>query len=862
MALPAVTEPEPEEQSEQSVQPAPEPQPVPEPPPAPQQHEGSLPYLRGLDGLRALAVLAVMLYHADLPLYGGFLGVEAFFVISGFLITALLLRDWEQHGRVRLGNFWLRRARRLLPALVVLLAAVLLAAVVLLPGKLPELRRDTLAALGYVTNWYLTLSGQSYFDALERPSLLQHLWSLAIEEQFYLLWPLLFGLAMRLLRPRGALMLTLLGVVASTWLMVALYDPGADPSRIYYGTDTRAAALLIGCALAMVWSPGRAPALARRAAPLAFDVAGLLALASLVGAALLLNEQHPLLYRGGLSFVTIATAVAIAVTVHPAARLVPWLLELAPMRWIGLRSYSLYLWHWPVFMLTRPGLDIAGTTWMLQLGRFGLTFVLAAIAYSLVEQPIRRGALGQIWRALRRPSSAAEPPEPAVESGWRQRFRRQVPAIASGLLALSAIGIGVSLALPVARRAQISLAEAAAPTPAPEPTARPTIQASVATPAIPASQDDEPRATPHPTAPSEHSISPDLAAELQRLLDSIVADGEVPGMVLSVRLPDGSTWSGASGISDRETRTPMETTTLVRIGSLSKMFTAVVVLQLVEEGVLELDAPIATWLPDLLPNGDQITVRQLLQHTTGLYDYLEDRRFVIQAYENPNRIWQPRELVEYALQFPPLFEPGEEDSWDYSSTNYVILTMLIEEVTGDRLAVALRERIFEPLELRQTFSVPPERITGVMSRGYSENTDQTRVALSFAYGTANIVTTVEDLRRFGEALFGDELLTLESSALMQTFVNGKGQYDMPELEYGLGLMRNRLPIDPGPEDAPRDQELGRVIGHIGGFGGFRGALWYGVESEILIALDVNQAATDPNDFATLVLDLILAHQGG
>jgi D-alanyl-D-alanine carboxypeptidase len=192
----------------------------------------------------------------------------------------------------------------------------------------------------------------------------------------------------------------------------------------------------------------------------------------------------------------------------------------------------------------------------------------------------------------------------------------------------------------------------------------------------------------------------------------------------------------------------------------------------------------------------------------------------------------------------------------------VVLGLLVEEVTGDGLAAALRSRIFEPLGLESTFSVPPERVPGAMSHGYSENTDQTEVALSFAYGTANIITTIEDLRRFGEALFADELLEPESGELMRTFVDGKGQYDMPELEYGLGLMRNLLPIGPGPDGEERDEEQGRVIGHIGGFGGFRGALWYGVESEILIALDVNQAATDPNDLATQVFDVILAHQGG
>jgi D-alanyl-D-alanine carboxypeptidase len=291
----------------------------------------------------------------------------------------------------------------------------------------------------------------------------------------------------------------------------------------------------------------------------------------------------------------------------------------------------------------------------------------------------------------------------------------------------------------------------------------------------------------------------------------------------------------------------METATQVRIGSISKMFTTVVVLQLVEEDALDLDAPIATWLPDLLPNGDVITVRQLLQHTSGLYDYLEDRRFVAQAYQEPERIWAPQELVDYATRFPPSFAPGAEDRWDYSSTNYVILGMIVEQVTGHTLGQELRRRIFEPLGLQRTYAVPEDTVAGPLARGYSKGDDQTDVAMSFAFATANIVTTVDDLGRFGSALFANQLLEPESLALMQQFVDGKGQYNMPELAYGLGLMRNSLLS--GSDE--------QVIGHIGGFGGFRAALWYDPESDILVALSVNQASTDPNDLAAQVFGALL-----
>src|SRR5829696_6902681 len=223
-----------------------------------------LNYLPGLDGVRAMAVIAVLLYHADLGVYGGYLGVESFFVLSGYLITTLLLLDIQNHGRVRLQTFWLRRARRLLPALFVMVAGSLAITAILLPDEFAALMRDAFAAIAYVTNWYLIASGQSYFDAAERPPLLQHLWSLAIEEQFYLIWPLLFAALMRFVRARGTLVLTLIIALGSAALMWWLYDPGADPSRIYYGTDTRSAGLLLGATLAFVWRPGRLPASTQR----------------------------------------------------------------------------------------------------------------------------------------------------------------------------------------------------------------------------------------------------------------------------------------------------------------------------------------------------------------------------------------------------------------------------------------------------------------------------------------------------------------------------------------------------------------------------------------------------------------------
>ena len=370
-------------------------------------------------------------------------------------------------------------------------------------------------------------------------------------------------------------------------------------------------------------------------------------------------------------------------------------------------------------------------------------------------------------------------------------------------------------------------------------------------------------ATPEPV-PGQVALAPfdpALAAELQRMLDATVADGAIPGVVLAVQVPGYQSWMGASGIADRRTAQPMQPATLIRIGSLSKMFTAVVVLQLAEERKIELDAPIASWLSELVPNGDSITVRQLLQHTSGLYDYLEDRTFVNHTYREPERIWEPGELVDYATEFPLAFQPGAEGAWNYSSTNYVLLGMIVERVTGNTLAQEQRQRIFDPLGLNQTFAAPDETIQGVQARGYSNSIDQTDAPMSFVVGTANIVSTAADVQRFVQALLSGELLKPDTLAMMKQFVNGKGRYKMPELEYGLGLMRNRLPVGPGPDGQPRQAEASTVLGHIGGYGGFRAAVWFAPASGISIALGVNQAATDPNTLATQVFDAILTQQG-
>lgn len=351
-----------------------------------------MPYLGGLDGLRAIAVMAVLAYHADTPGWqGGFLGVEVFFVISGYLITSILLAEWQTRRRIDLKTFYIRRARRLLPALFALLAGVALISVIFLPDEVATLRGDIGASLAYVTNWFFIVGQKSYFETSGRPSLVQHLWSLAVEEQFYLLWPLLFTAGMRWLGRRRLLVALLIGTVVSSALMVVLYHPGEDPSRVYYGTDTRAAGILLGSALAFAWTPYRLRRNVGKFAPILLDVLGVVALGVLVVQLMVADQFSDTLYRGGFLQVAVVTSVVIAVVAHPAAHLGK-LLGIRPLRWIGLRSYGIYLYHWPIFQLTRSELDVPVSGVALFVLRFGLTFGIAAASYKYLETPIRSGA--------------------------------------------------------------------------------------------------------------------------------------------------------------------------------------------------------------------------------------------------------------------------------------------------------------------------------------------------------------------------------------------------------------------------------------------------------------------------------------
>ena len=360
-----------------------------------------VPHRPGIDGLRALAVAAVVAYHAGASwLPAGFLGVDVFFVVSGYLICSLILAEHESTGGVSLASFWRRRARRLLPALFFLLAGVTVAALVAAPDAVARLRGDVLAALTYVSNWWQIAEDVSYFDSFGRPPLLRHLWSLAVEEQFYVVFPLVMALGLRVFgRRRGALVAGAVAMGgASALLMAALFSPGDDPSRVYYGTDTRAVGLFAGVALAAVWPPGSLRPVAGRRARLLLDGVGVGALLGLAVLMATLGESSPVLYRGGFALTAAASALAIAVAAHPSSRIAA-VLSREPFQWIGTRSYAIYLWHWPVFMLTRADLDVALRGAPLLVLQLAVTGVLAEVSMRLVERPFRTGAALQRWRA-------------------------------------------------------------------------------------------------------------------------------------------------------------------------------------------------------------------------------------------------------------------------------------------------------------------------------------------------------------------------------------------------------------------------------------------------------------------------------
>jgi peptidoglycan/LPS O-acetylase OafA/YrhL len=347
-----------------------------------------LRYEPALDGVRAVAVLAVVGYHLGWGLVGGgFLGVDAFFVLSGYLITRLLVAEWSLHDRISLSGFYARRALRLLPALFLVLAAVAVYWELRTPSdQLSGLRGDALASLFYVSNWRFIATGQSYFAQFATPSPLLHLWSLAIEEQFYLIWPLIVIASMKVAHGSRRVLVGVcaVGIVTSGALMAALFDP-VDASRAYYGTDARVHALLIGALFALV---PVASALGRWFSSRWCRVVGWVAAAAVLAAILTASDHTAIYYRGGSVIYAVLVGLVIVTVVGSATAGLARLLSLGPLLWVGIRSYGIYLWHWPVIVyMTSARTGLHGLT--LDAVRIAVTFGVAALSYTFVERPIR-----------------------------------------------------------------------------------------------------------------------------------------------------------------------------------------------------------------------------------------------------------------------------------------------------------------------------------------------------------------------------------------------------------------------------------------------------------------------------------------
>jgi peptidoglycan/LPS O-acetylase OafA/YrhL len=394
--------------------------------------------IEGLDGLRALAIVAVLIYHLrpeSLP--GGFLGVDVFFVVSGFLITTLLVRELGSRGRIDLPRFWVRRARRLLPALALVILVSIPAAWAVSTDLLVSIGRQTLGALTFSSNWLEIAAGSSYFTATS-PQLFVNFWSLAVEEQFYLLWPIVLVAVMAATssaRPR--VRLALAAAAVSAVLMAALYTPGEDATRVYYGTDTHLFGLMIGIALAFAWSDPGGP-LSSRAWLRWRPLAALVALAGLIALMLTIGQSTPLTFRGGILLASALTAVLLASLLGrpgPFQRL----MRLRPLEWIGQRSYGIYLWHWPAIVILTEALPTAHDSpahWAVRGLALVVALAVSAASYRWVEQPVREhGFRGTAARARKALHSRA----PA-----RRGLARTSVVVAGALVLLTVGGVAVA----------------------------------------------------------------------------------------------------------------------------------------------------------------------------------------------------------------------------------------------------------------------------------------------------------------------------------------------------------------------------------------------------------------------------------
>lgn len=360
-------------------------------------------YITGIDGLRSLAVVGVILYHlVPTTMRGGYLGVPIFFVISGYLITDLLRQEWQRTQTIDIKKFYYRRMKRLYPALVALLMGSSFYITLFQRNLLNNLRGVVASSLLYLNNWWQIKQGFSYFDRFANESPFTHLWSLAVEGQNYLIWPILFYLLVRFVKKRSTIFYFLTGMgIFSAVLMAVLYQPGGDPTRVYYGTDTRLFSLWMGSALAFIWPSihlkEKIPVQAKRL----LNGVGLASLLVLILALFFFDDQSTFVYYGGLYLVSIVSTIAVAVTAHPGASLNRWLTN-PVFTYIGKRSYGIYLYQFPVMIFYESKVtNLADHIWLHTLIEIVLIIGISELSYRFIEEPFRKFDYSQTWPTLR-----------------------------------------------------------------------------------------------------------------------------------------------------------------------------------------------------------------------------------------------------------------------------------------------------------------------------------------------------------------------------------------------------------------------------------------------------------------------------
>lgn len=347
-------------------------------------------YMPGLDGVRAVAVIAIIIYHLNPQwLSGGFLGVDTFFVISGYLITSLLLTEYHNTGKIELMSFWLRRVKRLIPAVIFLVMGVIVLSLIFMPTEIQKVRADSIAAIFYVSNWWYIMQNVDYFEQFAVQPL-KHLWSLAIEEQFYLVFPIvLLSLLSFIRRLKSIRIIFLILLVISMIAMMVLYVPNENVARVYFGTDTRIQTLLMGVLLALVWPPFQLKAKVNRQMRTMIDTAGVVGLAILFICFKFVSETNSILYYGGFFLISTVTLLVIASSVHPSGYFAKFLGNKV-FTFIGSRSYSLYLWHYPIIVLIHHQFVQGQIPPLVYVVEILLMVLMAEFSYKFIEQPFRK----------------------------------------------------------------------------------------------------------------------------------------------------------------------------------------------------------------------------------------------------------------------------------------------------------------------------------------------------------------------------------------------------------------------------------------------------------------------------------------